>query len=61
VASDVSVGAGGSLDPTTAITLCTAIPGGGGGTFDISSNLSLVVPASVAAGHYTATMTLLVT
>ena len=61
VASDVAVGAGGALDPTVAITLCTAAPGGGGGTFNVNVGLSLNVPASIAAGHYVAQMTLLIT
>jgi hypothetical protein len=61
VASDVAAGLGGSFDPTAPITLCTAVTGGGGGTFTIDSGLSMLVPASIAAGHYTATMTFLVT
>jgi len=59
--ADVAVGSGGTLNPTTAITLCTAATGGGGGTFDVNAGLSLNVPASVAAGHYVAKMTLLIT
>jgi hypothetical protein len=61
VATDVAAGAGGSFDPTTPITLCTAAPGGGGGTFKVNAGLSLLVPASIAAGQYVAQMTLLIT
>ena len=61
VATDVAAGAGGTLDPTSSITLCTAATGGGGGTFDINVGLTLNVPASIAAGHYVSQMTLLIT
>jgi hypothetical protein len=44
---DKSVAHGGT---GTSRTLCTAAAGGGGGTFDCKANLTLVVPAGVAAG-----------
>jgi len=60
-AADVVAGSAGSFDNSTALTLCTAASGGGGGTFDIGSDVSLLVPASVAAGTYTSTVTITVT
>jgi hypothetical protein len=59
--ADVTTGAAAQLDNTTARTLCTAVPGGGGGTFVGSAPLSLTVPASVFATNYSATLTLTVT
>ncbi len=47
------------LDNTVGATLCTAAPGGGGGTFAGNADLNLFVGASTAAGSYQATMTLL--
>jgi len=61
LASDVAAGTAGAFSNTVALTLCTAAAGGGGGTFNINSALSLLVPASVAAGTYTGTMTFTVT
>jgi hypothetical protein len=45
----------------SAVTLCDAPPGGGGGAFNCDASLSLAVPPYVAAGTYTATMDLLTT
>jgi hypothetical protein len=45
----------------SAVTLCDAPPGGGGGSFNCDASLSLAVPPYVAAGTYTATMDLLTT
>ncbi len=42
------------------MTLCTAAPSGGGGTFDVLGPFTLVVPASILAGTYTATLTVVV-
>ncbi len=46
------------LDPVTAATLCSAAPGGGGGGWVTGASLSLQVPASIAAGNYRATLTI---
>jgi hypothetical protein len=55
---DKSVAHGGT---GTSRTLCTAAAGGGGGTFDCKANLTLVVPAGVAAGSYSAVLVITVT
>ena len=57
ILTEVTAGAGGALSKTVGQTLCQAPSGGGGGTFDINADLSLLVPASVASGTYTSTMT----
>lgn len=54
----VNTGAAGTLDNTTALGLCDADPTEGGGTFTVNGDLSLVVPASINAGLYQATLTL---
>jgi hypothetical protein len=55
---DKSVANGGG---GTARTLCFALPGGGGGTFNCSAGLTLVVPAGVAAGAYSAVLQITIT
>lgn len=60
VPAEVAAGAPGPFDPTTPRTLCSAPPGGGGGTWHLDAELSLMVPASIAASQYRATLTLLV-
>lgn len=60
-ASEVTAGSTTTLHNTTAAALCTAAVGGGGGTYVADADLSLVVPSSIAAGTYTATLTLLLT
>jgi len=57
--TDVASGDGATLDPTIGRTLCTAAPGGGGGTFTSNAALDLFVRANVAAGDYRATITFL--
>lgn len=57
--AEVASGAVADLDNTVAATLCTAAPGGGGGTFTGDAGLNLFVDANVAAGSYQATLTLL--
>jgi len=47
--------------PDSAVTLCSAPTGGGGGAFNCDASLSLAVPPYVAAGTYTDTMDLLTT
>ena len=47
--------------PNSAVTLCSAPAGGGGGAFNCDASLSLAVPPYVAAGTYTDTMDLLTT
>jgi hypothetical protein len=47
--------------PDSAVTLCSAPSGGGGGAFNCDASLSLAVPPYVAAGSYSATMDLLTT
>lgn len=59
--SDITTGAPTTLSNTVAATLCTAVPGGGGGTFVGSSPLSLIVPASIAAASYSSVITFTVT
>jgi hypothetical protein len=59
--SDITTGAPAALSNTVAATLCTAVPGGGGGTFVGSSPLSLIVPASIAAASYSSVITFTVT
>ncbi len=47
--------------PNSAVTLCSAPTGGGGGAFNCDASLSLAVPPYVAAGTYTDTLDLLTT
>jgi hypothetical protein len=55
---DKSVASGGT---GTARTLCSAAPGGGGGTFNCAAALTLKVPAGVAAGAYSAVLQITIT
>ena len=55
------VGAGGSFpDVGGAVSLCTADPGSSGGAFELGSTFSLVLPESLYAGTYHATVEYLV-
>lgn len=57
----VAAGAGGDLNPTTAITVATAVAGDGGGSYSYDPTLTLTVPANTYAGTYTSTITQTVT
>lgn len=66
--SSQSAGLNGAAGPypamnesSTPVDLCSAAPGGGGGTFNCDAGLALVVPAFVAAGPYQATLDLVIT
>ncbi len=55
------VGTGGSFpDAGGAVSLCTADPGSSGGAFELGSTFSLVLPESLFAGTYHATVEYLV-
>ena len=55
------VGSGGSFpDSGGAVSLCTADPGSSGGAFELGSTFSLVLPESLYAGTYHATVEYLV-
>jgi hypothetical protein len=45
----------------TGRTLCSAASGGGGGTFNCAAGISLVVPAGMAAGNYSAVLQITIT
>lgn len=53
----VTPGAGGSLNPTQAVTVATALVGTGGGTYNMTPTLTLTPPGNVVAGSYTTTVT----
>jgi hypothetical protein len=55
---NAAAGAGGSFASTQAI--CSAPAGSSGGTFDVTKNYTLTIPASVYAGTYVGTVEYLV-
>jgi hypothetical protein len=61
--ADVRVGATAALNNTSgpAQTLCSAPSGGGGGSYTCGASLALTIPAYVAAGTYSAVLTVLLT
>ena len=56
--AEVIAGPPASLDPVIPVTLCSAAPGGGGGSWTADALLFLDVPASIAAATYQATLTI---
>jgi hypothetical protein len=54
----VAAGAGGTLLPATPVTLMSAAPGGGVGTYRESPVLSLTVPVAASSGVYRSVITL---
>jgi hypothetical protein len=59
--AEVSDGGPATFGPGVSHTLCAAAPGGGGGVWAADATISVAVPASIAAGQYEATLTLLLT
>lgn len=54
--TDVSVGAGGGLNPTESITVAQALLGAGGGTYEYDDLITLTVPPNTYANTYTVTV-----
>jgi hypothetical protein len=54
----VAAGAGGTLLPATPVTLMSATPGSGVGTYRQSPDLSLTVPVTASSGVYRSVITL---
>jgi len=59
--AQVNAGPASPLSKTTGVTLCAAPVGGGGGSYVCGAVLDLLIPASVAAGTYTAVLNLTIT
>lgn len=59
--TQVTAGPVSPLSKTTGVTLCSAATGGGGGSYDCTAAVDLFVPASVAAGTYTAVLDVVIT
>jgi hypothetical protein len=53
----VTSGTGGSLNPTQAVTVATALAGSGAGTYNMAPTLTISPPANTVAGTYTTTVT----
>jgi hypothetical protein len=53
----VASGVGGSLNPTQAVTVATALAGAGAGTYNMTPTLTITPPANSVAGTYTTTLT----
>ena len=53
----VTSGPGGSLNPTQAVTVASAIATAGGGTYNMAPTLTLTPPGNTVAGAYTTTVT----
>jgi len=58
---NVSAGAGGSLNPTQAVSVASALFGFGGGTYTFTPTVRLTPPANTYAGSYTTTVTFTLT
>jgi hypothetical protein len=58
VMTGVAAGAGGTLLPATPVTVMSAAPGGGVGTYRQSPVLSLTVPVTASSGVYRSVITL---
>jgi len=53
---NVTAGAGGSLNPSTVVTVARALLGAGGGTYTMTPTLTLTPPGNTVAGAYTTTI-----
>ncbi len=61
LSASVAAGAGGSLNPSSPVTVAVAAPGFGAGTFTYNPTITLTVPANTAADSYSTVVTQTVT